>query len=101
RECGVKAQPRKLLQNVKGLELVEMAECETCCGFGGTFAVKFESISIGMAQTKVQSALATGAQYIVTTDASCMMHMQGYIEKHSLPIQCLHIADVLASGGQS
>jgi L-lactate dehydrogenase complex protein LldE len=98
RECGVKSQPRKLLQHVKGLELVEMDECETCCGFGGTFAVKFEPISIGMAQTKVQSALATGAKYIVTTDTSCMMHMQGYIEKHSLPIQCMHIADVLASG---
>ena len=98
RECGIKSQPRKLLQHVKGLELVEMAESETCCGFGGTFAVKFESISIGMAQTKVQSALATGAQYMVTTDVSCMMHVQGYIDKHGIPLQSMHIADVLASG---
>lgn len=98
RECGVKAQPRKLLQHVKGLELVEMKECETCCGFGGTFAVKFEPISIGMAQTKVQSALETGAQYMISTDVSCMMHVQGYIEKNNLPIQSVHIADVLASG---
>lgn len=96
RECGIKTQPRTLLARVKGLELVEMAECETCCGFGGTFAVKFEPISIGMAQTKVQSAIATGAQYIITTDVSCMMHVQGYIEKHGLPIRTLHIADVLA-----
>lgn len=98
RECGIKEGPRKLLQHVKGLELVEMGECETCCGFGGTFAVKFEPISIGMAQTKVQSALATGAKYMVTTDVSCMMHVQGYIEKHKLPMETMHIADVLASG---
>jgi len=95
RECGIKNGPRKLLQHVKGLELVEMKECETCCGFGGTFAVKFEPISMGMAQTKVKSALDTGAQYIITTDTSCLMHMQGYIDKNNLPIQALHIADVL------
>ncbi|HEY1030727.1 MAG TPA: (Fe-S)-binding protein, partial [Flavipsychrobacter sp.] len=98
RECGIKAGPRRLLQNIKGLELVEMKECETCCGFGGTFAVKYEPISIGMAQTKVQSALETGAQYMITTDVSCMMHMQGYISKNNLPIQTMHIADVLANG---
>lgn len=98
RECGIKAAPRTLLNHVKGLEMVEMKECETCCGFGGTFAVKFEPISIGMAQTKVQSAIATGAKYMITTDVSCMMHMQGYIDKNNLPMQTLHIADVLASG---
>lgn len=98
RECGIKQGPRKLLQHVKGLEMVEMKECETCCGFGGTFAVKFEPISIGMAQTKVQSALETGAQYMISTDVSCMMHVQGYIDKNNLPMQTLHIADVLASG---
>ena len=98
RECGIKAAPRKLLQHVKGLEMVEMKECETCCGFGGTFAVKFDAISLGMAQTKVQSALETGAQYMITTDVSCMMHIQGYIDKNNLPMQTMHIADVLASG---
>jgi len=98
RECGIKDAPRKLLQNVKGLELVEMKEAETCCGFGGTFAVKFEPISIGMAQTKVASALATGAEYMISTDVSCMMHIQGYIDKNNYPIKTMHIADVLASG---
>ncbi len=97
RECGIKQGPRKLLQQVKGLEIVEMAECETCCGFGGTFAVKFEPISMGMAQVKVKSAMDTGAQYIITTDTSCLMHMQGYIDKNNLPIQAVHIADVLAA----
>lgn len=98
RECGIKAGPRKLLEHVKGLELVEMKECETCCGFGGTFAVKYEPISIGMAHTKVQSALETGAEYIISTDVSCMMHIQGYIDHNKLPIRTMHIADVLASG---
>jgi L-lactate dehydrogenase complex protein LldE len=98
RECGIKQGPRKLLENVKGLELVEMKEAETCCGFGGTFAVKFEPISIGMAQTKVQSAIDTGARYMISTDVSCMMHVQGYIDKNKMPIQTVHIADVLASG---
>lgn len=98
RECGIKEGPRQLLKHVKGLEMVEMKECETCCGFGGTFAVKFEPISLGMAQTKVQSALETGAKYMIATDVSCMMHIQGYIDKNNLPMQTMHIADVLASG---
>ncbi|MBS1771847.1 MAG: (Fe-S)-binding protein [Bacteroidetes bacterium] len=98
RECGIKSGPRKLLANVKGLELVEMKECETCCGFGGTFAVKYEPISIGMAQTKVKSAMETGAEYMITTDVSCMMHVQGYINHNNLPMKTIHIADVLASG---
>lgn len=98
RECGIKQGPRKLLEHVKGLELVEMKECETCCGFGGTFAVKFEPISLGMAQTKVKSAMDTGATYMISTDVSCMMHIQGYINKNGLPMQTIHIADVLANG---
>jgi L-lactate dehydrogenase complex protein LldE len=98
RECGIKEGPRKLLSKVKGLEMVEMKEAETCCGFGGTFAVKFEPISIGMAQTKVTSALETGAEYMISTDVSCMMHVQGYIDKNNYPIRTVHIADVLASG---
>ena len=98
RECKIKTAPRELLDNVSGLELVEMKECETCCGFGGTFAVKYEPISIGMAQTKVSSALETGADYMISTDVSCLMHLQGYIDKNNYPIKTMHIADVLASG---
>lgn len=98
RECGIKEGPRRLIEMIAGAQIVEMQEAETCCGFGGTFAVKYEPISIGMAQTKVQSALATGASYIVSTDVSCMMHIQGYIDKHQLPIQTIHIVDLLAKG---
>ncbi len=98
RECGIKAGPRALLSNVEGLELVEMADNETCCGFGGTFAVKFEAISTAMAEQKVDNALATGADYIVSTDSSCLMHIEAYIKKQKKPIKTMHIADVLASG---
>ncbi|MCU0430286.1 MAG: (Fe-S)-binding protein [Cytophagaceae bacterium] len=100
RECGIRDQPRTLLKHVKGLELIEMKESDTCCGFGGTFAVKFEPISVGMAQQKVDHALATGAAYIVSTDASCLMHMQAYIDKHQHPIQTMHLVDLLCQGWQ-
>ncbi len=98
RECKIKEAPRKLLSKVKGLELIEMADNETCCGFGGSFAVKFEAISIAMADQKVHHALDTNAEYIISTDLSCLMHLDGYIIKNELPIKTMHIADVLASG---
>ena len=94
----IKDGPRRLLNNVKGLEIVEMVDNETCCGFGGTFAVKFESISVAMADQKVNHALATGAEYIVSTDMSCLLHIEGFIRGKQLPIKTLHLADVLASG---
>lgn len=98
RECKIKEGPRNLLRKVKGLQLIEMAETETCCGFGGTFAVKFDAISNAMADQKINHALDTGASHIISTDLSCLMHLQGIITKKDLPITTLHIADVLASG---
>lgn len=97
RECGIREEPRRLLSKVRGLELAEMADNEVCCGFGGSFAVKFESISIAMADQKVNNALKTGADYIISTDMSCLMHLDGYIRFKELPIRAMHIADVLAS----
>jgi len=98
RECKIKTEPRKLLANVKGLELAEMDDVETCCGFGGTFAVKFDTISISMADQKANNALATGAEYIISTDLSCLMHLDGYIKQKKLSLKTMHLADVLASG---
>ncbi len=98
RECKIKEGPRTLLNHVKGLELVEMNDVETCCGFGGTFAVKFEAISEGMADQKLKNALETGAEYIISTDLSCLMQLEGFIRGKQLPIKTMHIADVLASG---
>ncbi len=98
RECKIKNEPRLLLSQVQGLELTELQDVETCCGFGGTFAVKFEPISIAMAEQKVENALATEAQYLISTDLSCLMHLQGYINNKKHNIKTLHIADVLANG---
>lgn len=98
RECGIKNEPRKLLMNVSGLDIVELNDVETCCGFGGTFAVKFEPISVSMAEQKVENALATEAEYLISTDLSCLMHIQGYIDNKKYNIKTLHLADVLASG---
>ncbi len=98
REYKIKQEPRVLLSKVKGLELREMKDTEVCCGFGGTFSVKNEAISTAMAEQKVKNALETGAEYIVSTDASCLMHQQGFIDKHKLPIKTIHLIDVLASG---
>lgn len=98
RECKIKEGPRNLLKQVKGLDLIEMANTETCCGFGGTFAVKFDAISNAMAEQKIQHALDTGASHIISTDLSCLMHLQGIISKKTLPLETMHIADVLASG---
>lgn len=97
RECRIKEEPRRLLARVNGLELLEMNDVETCCGFGGSFAVKFETISIAMADQKVGNALATGADYIISTDLSCLMHLDGYIRHKGHPIRTMHIADVLAN----
>ena len=98
RECNIKQGPRNLLSHVKGLELVEMNDNETCCGFGGTFSVKFEPISIGMADQKVHHALDIGAEYIISTDMSCLMQLSGYIKTKGFPLKTMHIADVLANG---
>jgi len=98
RECKIKEGPRTLLKKVKGLELVEMIDTETCCGFGGTFAVKFDAISNAMADQKIQHALDTGASHIISTDLSCLIHLDGIIKKRSLPLTTMHIADVLAEG---
>lgn len=98
RECGIKKEPRQLLEKVRGLELKEMEMTETCCGFGGLFSVKFEAISVSLAEQKVENALKTGAKYLISTDLSCLMHMDGYIKKNNLPLEVKHLADVLAEG---
>jgi L-lactate dehydrogenase complex protein LldE len=98
RECRIKEEPRKLLSNIKGLQLVEMEDVETCCGFGGSFAVKFDPISIGMADQKVNNARKTGAECIISTDMSCLMHIGGYVKNKGYNIEVKHLADVLAEG---
>jgi len=98
RECHIKDEPRQLLSQVGGLELLEIRDQDPCCGFGGTFAVKFEGISVAVAEQKVQSAVAVKADYIISTDSSCLLQLQGYIDRQGLPIKTKHLADVLTSG---
>ena len=98
RECKIKEGPRRLLKNVKGLELIEMNDVETCCGFGGTFSVKFEGISIAMGEQKLSNILSTGVNAVVSTDCSCLMQIGGIIKQKKLDIQTYHLADILACG---
>ena len=98
REYGLTSEVRTLLAKVKDIEIVEMPESDTCCGFGGTFSVKDEAISTAMAQQKVENAMSTGAEYIVSTESSCLLHIDAYIKKHNMPIKTIHIVDILASG---
>ncbi len=99
REYGLTDEPRRLLSHVKGLEIVEMDHRDECCGFGGTFSVKHESIATAMAEKKIANILNTGAEYVISTEASCLMHLQSYISRNNLNIKVLHIADVLAGKG--
>ena len=96
RELGIHAAPRKLLSNVEGLELVEMGEARSCCGFGGTFSVKFPQISTAMAQVKCTSVLETEADVVISNDPSCLMQIDGYLTRQDSKVQCLHLAEVLA-----
>ena len=98
RECKIKEAPRTLLSKVQGLEIVEMIDTDACCGFGGSFAVKFDTISVAMADQKIDNAIATDAEYIVSTDTSCLMHLDGRINFNGQAIKVIHLADILASG---
>jgi L-lactate dehydrogenase complex protein LldE len=97
RELGVKAQPRQLLGKVAGLKLVEMEECETCCGFGGTFSIKFGEISSAMAEKKCANIEASGAQAVVLGDLGCMLNIEGRLRaRGDSKTRVLHVAEVLA-----
>jgi L-lactate dehydrogenase complex protein LldE len=97
RELHVKEGPRRLLANVHGLELREMDLAEECCGFGGTFSVKFPEVSGGMVRTKIDSILRTGAGTVVGVDASCLMQIQGAMSRAGHPVRAMHLAEVLAA----
>jgi L-lactate dehydrogenase complex protein LldE len=95
-ELGVEDQPRKLLHKVRGIDFVEMEGYKVCCGFGGTFAVKFPEVSAAMGQDKLGLALQTKAEFLVANDSGCLMHLAGMIHRQGLPLKTLHLAEVLA-----
>jgi len=96
RELGVKRQPRRLLAGVEGLELVELPGAETCCGFGGTFCVKYADISVDIVDRKVDDILATGADTLLAGDLGCLMNMAGRLSRRGAPVKVRHVAEVLA-----
>jgi L-lactate dehydrogenase complex protein LldE len=97
RELKIKDGPRRLLAKVQGLTLREMDAAQECCGFGGTFSVKFPDVSGAMARTKIDSILKTEATTVISIDSSCLMQLEGAIRRAALPIRTMHLAEVLAS----
>ena len=96
RELGIKDQPRALLASVKGLELTEMADCEICCGFGGTFSLKYPDISNSMVEKKTANIAAAKPDLLLAGDLGCLMNMAGKMTREGRPIAVRHIAEVLA-----
>ncbi|RMF60513.1 MAG: (Fe-S)-binding protein, partial [Calditrichaeota bacterium] len=95
RELGISEYPRQLLRSIEDLELLEMERSDTCCGFGGTFSVKYADISGAMMEQKARWIQESGAEIVVATDSSCLMHMEGYFQKHNIPIRTMHLVEVL------
>lgn len=96
RELGIRDGPRRLLDRVDGLELVEMGEAQECCGFGGLFSVKLPDVSVGMGGRKVASIEASGADWVVSTESSCLMHIDGLLRRRGSRVRAIHIARILA-----
>ncbi len=98
RGLGIARQPRTLLKNVRGLELIEMQDSDTCCGFGGTFSVNYPGISVAMADEKIDNILASKAGVVTGCDISCLMNILGRISRRGENVRVMHIAEILAAG---
>jgi L-lactate dehydrogenase complex protein LldE len=96
RELGIKEQPRKLLATVEGLDLVEMHDCEVCCGFGGTFSIKFPDISDAMVEKKCANIAEAAPDLVLAGDLGCLMNMAGKLRRQGRTIAARHVAEVLA-----
>jgi L-lactate dehydrogenase complex protein LldE len=101
RELRLKQEPRALLRHVRGIELVEMPYSEECCGFGGTFATKFHMISAAMGDTKAGNAEKSGAEFVSSTDPSCLMQIEGILRRRNSNVRTIHIAGILAHTGEA
>jgi L-lactate dehydrogenase complex protein LldE len=96
RELGIRSQPRTLLATVQGLTLHEMENCDACCGFGGTFAVKYPDISGAIVAAKATEVEATGARLLLAGDLGCLMNIAGKLQRDGVPVAARHVAEVLA-----
>lgn len=96
RELGVYGEPRRLLGNVRGAELVDLPSSTTCCGFGGTFSVKYPEISVAMLDQKVDAIERAGVDAVVSADTSCLMQLGGRLSRRGSAVRVMHLAEVLA-----
>ncbi|MDB5415199.1 MAG: Fe-S oxidoreductase [Rubritepida sp.] len=96
RELGVRKQPRKLLNTVEGLDITELAEPDICCGFGGTFCVKYPEISTRMVTDKVRDIAETGADTVLAGDMGCLLNLAGRLRREGSPVHVRHVAEILA-----
>lgn len=97
RDLGIKSEPRRLLSHVRGAELVELANAEACCGFGGTFSVKYPEVSTAIVDHKVDAIEEAGIDVVVSADASCLMQIGGRLSRRGSRVRTMHLAEVLAS----
>lgn len=96
-QAGLRGEPRQLLHAVKGLQLCEMQQQDVCCGSGGMFASQFTPISDSLAARKLDNAIAAGAEYIVSSEPRCLLHLKSYADKHNSQLKFMHIADLLCA----
>ena len=97
RELGIRDEPRRLIRRVEGVELVEMPEADTCCGFGGTFSVKFPEISSALVKDKLAQVVGSGAEVVVANDSSCLMQIAGLLRRQNTSVRAMHLAELLAN----
>ncbi len=96
RELGISSQPRELIKSLRGIELVEMDMADACCGFGGTFSIKYPEVSKSMLQEKTDSIINSGADAVVSTDMGCLMNIKGLVSRKKLPVKVFHLAELIA-----
>jgi L-lactate dehydrogenase complex protein LldE len=97
RDLGIKSEPRRLIRNVRGAELVEIENAESCCGFGGTFSVKYPEISVAILDQKIEAIERAGVDAVVSGDASCLMHIGGRLSRKKSNVRVMHLAELLAA----
>lgn len=97
RDLNVKTEPRRLISKVRGAELVELKNAEACCGFGGTFSVKYPEISVAILDQKIEAIEQSKVQAVVASDASCLMQIGGRLSRKGSSVRVLHLAELLAA----
>jgi L-lactate dehydrogenase complex protein LldE len=97
RDLGLRKEPRALISNVRGADFIEMPNADSCCGFGGTFSVKFPEISVAILDSKVDAIIDAGVRAVVSADASCLMQIGGRLSRRNSDVKTMHIAELLAA----